>query len=498
MMNKDFAEALSNAIDRIQNKSYTENGALGYKTTRNAILDMNFKVASYRNRSDKEILQDFYEAMNCDLKLAVTWAFYARDVRQGLGERRLFKVIVKDLAQNHTDIVEKLIPVIAEYGRYDDLLCLLDTPVKKVVAKHLLDQLAIDMRKQLEKKPISLLAKWMPSINTSSKKSRELAEMLANTWGISPRTYRKMLSGLRSYLKIVERDMSANSWDKIDYEAVPSKANLIYKNAFLKHDEERRREYLGRVSSGEARINSKAAFPHEIIKSYTSQDRVNAYDATLEAMWKALPNFDIENTIVVADGSGSMTWMTNPAMPLDIANGLAIYCAERCKGAFKNTYITFSDNPKLVHLNVESLHDKIQIALQHSECSSTNIEKVFKLILSTAIENNMKQEDLPKNVLIISDMEFNQGAYGYQTLFTSIANMYNAHGYKLPKLIFWNVASRTNTIPMTQNENGVILVSGFSVNILNMVMNDKMDPWEALKETLLSKRYDAIRYAFES
>jgi hypothetical protein len=232
--------------------------------------------------------------------------------------------------------------------------------------------------------------------------------------------------------------------------------------------------------------------------------RLKSYDATLEGLWKALPDTvkGAENTIVVADGSGSMTCNVGgntSVTALDVANALAIYFAERASGEFKDKYITFSSRPQLVDFsNAKTLRDKLQIALSHNEVADTNIEATFDLILQTAVNNHMSQEDIPKNVLIISDMEFNS-AVGWhrptETLFTTIAKKYAAAGYKLPRLVFWNVNSRTGTIPVKENDLGVALVSGFSVNIVNMVMSNKLDPYECLLDVLNTERYQPVENA---
>jgi hypothetical protein len=305
--------------------------------------------------------------------------------------------------------------------------------------------------------------------------------------------------------------MCSNEWDKIKYENVPSRANLNYNNAFLRHDEARRREFLGQVEKGEKKIHAGKLYPHDIVHKYKGEgwnnDTVKPFDTTLEQLWKALPQKEIANTLVVADGSGSMTstiGKTN-VTALDVANALAIYFAEHNKGEFNNTCITFSENPQLVRFNkTASLHDKIAAALTYSEVANTNIEKVFGLILKTAINKHLSQEEMPKNILIISDMEFDGCAVSGETttrwnyerpsekLFKVIEKYYAQYGYKLPKLIFWNVASRTGTIPMKENDLGVALVSGFSTNIAEMVMNDKLDPLEILLDKLNTPRYEKI------
>lgn len=367
---------------------------------------------------------------------------------------------------------------------------------------------------------ISLLAKWMCSENASSAQTKKNAKILKEGLGLSSKEYRRMLSEMRKYLDVVEVKMSDKNWSEIKYEAVPSRANLIYNNAFLRNDEARRREYLSQLEKGETKINASTLFPHDIVHKYCDgSQRVKPKDAAIEAMWKALPDAvqGCGNTIVVADGSGSMTSCVDNnsrVTALEVANALAIYFAERSSGQFKDNYITFSERPQLVHLGAgNSLRDKLKIAHMHNEVANTNIEAVFNLILDTAIENKMSQDDLPKNILIISDMEFDSCAscnatrkdrWGYtsrvapdQKLFDVIAKKYARAGYKIPRLVFWNVNSRTGTIPAKENELGVALVSGFSVNIAKMVMSGQTDPFECLLETLNSERYAPVEAALK-
>ena len=326
-----------------------------------------------------------------------------------------------------------------------------------------------------------------------------------------------MLSALRKYIDVTERKMSANKWEEINYEAVPSRANLNYNSAFLRHDEERRREYLDKVNNGEAKINSSVLFPHDIVHKYMDRGwglHLNSNkDSALEAMWKSLPNTvkDGESTIVVADGSGSMLDCIGKTQitAWEVAHALAIYFAERLPKPYKNQYITFSSRPQLVNLGgADSLHGKLKLACEHDECSNTNIEAVFKLILQTAVQNHLSQSELPKNILVVSDMEFDKASDGRGrwngnfnspsvALFDEIAELYRAYGYQLPRLVFWNVNSRTGTIPVKENELGVALVSGFSPNVAKMVMSGKLDPMDALMEALNVPRYDAVREALK-
>lgn len=519
----NFMNAIQNTIN--DEKSVTENGAVGYRTTGKELLDLNFSVASLRSMSDEEVVQRFKKAFCEDKILAMKWLFFARDVRQGLGERRLFRVVLADLVKSNPEMVIPVINLIPEYGRYDDLWCLLDDErAFKSVSVLVMKQLTEDMTNMSNGKPISLLAKWMPSINSSSAKTKAYGKKLCKEFQISEREYRKALSKLRKYLDVVEVKMSSKNWSEIKYETVPSRANLIYNDAFLRNDEERRREFLDRLEKGETKLNASTLFPHDVVHKYLNGDslwNLSSKDTTIESLWKALPDTvnGCGNTIVVADGSGSMTCRVDnnsKVTALEVANALAIYFAEHSSGQFKDKYITFSERPQIVDFsNCDSLHAKLQKALTYNEVANTNIEAVFDLILTSAVNNNMSQEDLPANILIISDMEFDGAAcggailrgrdywgreyYDYaevdQTLFDTIAKKYTDAGYKMPRLIFWNVNSRTGTIPVKENDLGVALVSGFSTNVAKMVMSGKTDPLECLLETLGSERYDPVEEA---
>lgn len=493
-----FIDAITNELNN--ETQLTENGAIGLRTTGKKLLDLNFAVASLRRASETEIINKFMDAYWENPILAIKWLFYCRDVREGLGERRFFRTVFKQLAQDKPEVARKVAQFIPTFGRYDDMWNLLDTDLSANVIEMIGWQLANDTLNMKEGKPISLLAKWLKSENCSSAESKRLAKIIRIGIGKSSKEYRKMLSQMRKYIDVVERKMSAKEWSAINYETVPSRANLIYNNAFLRNDEERRREYLGKLEKGEVKINAGTLYPHDIVHKY---GRSYGVDATLEGLWKALPDTvkGCGNTIVVADGSGSMTCNVGGntgVTALDVANALAIYFAERSSGEFKDKYITFSHRPQLVDFsNAKTLRDKLRIALSHSEIADTNIEATFDLILRTAVNNKMSQEDMPKNILIISDMEFNSACYDRpnETLFTAIAKKYATYGYKLPRLIFFNVNSRTNTIPVKENDLGVVLVSGFSVNIINMIMSNKLDPYECLLEVLNTERYDAIENA---
>ena len=518
--------AMKAMADDLHNVSITENGAVGYKTTNKPLLDLNFNLASYRSKTANEILNDFNYAFVQDPVLAMQWLFYARDAREGAGERRFFREVIKSLAVYSPIHVIKVLHLIPEYGRYDDLWVLLEgvhASVTNEVLNLVRKQIKEDIAHLFKGESISLLAKWLPSANASSKQTKHYASIIRKAIGFSEKKYRNMLTSLRKHLNVVETKMSAKEWTDIDYEAVPAKANLVYNNAFLRNDEERRRNYLASLAKGEAKINASVLFPHEIVHKYTDP---NSYwctsfreeDSTLETLWKALPDTvrGCGSTLVVADGSGSMTSRVDKkssVCALEVANALAIYFAERASGPYKDNYITFSETPQFVDLSKgKTLRDKLVIASKHNEVANTNIEAVFDLILDTAITHSLPQGDLPENLLIISDMEFDRcavsgpvekerwGSYRCHgsvdtRLFETIKARYEAAGYKVPRLVFWNVCSRTSTIPVKENDLGVALVSGFSTNLVKMVMSNKTDPYECLLETLNGPRYAPVREA---
>lgn len=507
-MSTNFMSAVKNTLDGAP--SVTENGAVGYRTTGRTLLDLNFAVASLRSATEQDIANRFIKAFFEDKGVAMKWLFFARDIRGGLGERRLFRAAMLQMAKDHPDYIKAVIALVPEYGRWDDLWCLLDTTLADDVISLVAQQLHKDMADAQEKKSISLLAKWMPRRKSSSGQSRKYAAMMCSAMNMTEREYQHTLSNLCRYLVVVEQQMSSRQWDEIEYQRVPSRANLRYNSAFLRHDEDRRRAFLASVERGEAKINASTLFPHDIVHQYESK---NGTDATLEALWKALPDtvHGCGNTIVVADGSGSMRVRVGgtDVSALEVANALAIYFAERSSGQFKDNYITFSENPRLVDLSKgRNLREKLSIARRYNEVANTNIEAVFDLILDTAIRNRMSQEDLPQNILIISDMEFDGCAtcgsnsrYSYSvnrptvTLFDTIAKRYRDAGYQLPRLVFWNVNSRTGTIPVKENDLGVALVSGFSPNIAKMVMSGQLDPYQCLLETLNAERYQPVENA---
>ena len=497
---------IKDELEKQENHSMTENGAIGYKSAGSALVDINYKVSSLRKSEEEEIANLFDLAFDENREYALKWLFFARDVREGLGERRLFRICYKRLADLDIDAFYKNLDFISEYGRWDDLVSLIGISQEsdKCIINIIQNQLDSDLANIKENKPISLLAKWLPSENASSASTKIMARRVISLLDMTARKYRLMLSELRAYSNVVEVKMCSNEWGEIDYEKVPSLANLKYKHAFLKHDEARRQKYLNSVERGESKINMAVATPVDVVSRYNNRFYgIREYDKTLELAWENLKDIMVEDTMVVADGSGSMCMtVSGKTMALDVANALAIYTSEHNSSVYKNCYITFSSRPQFVQFNEsDSLKTKLETARKHSEIANTNIEAVFDLILGMAIENNIPAEEMVKNVLIISDMEFDRAQRSWigdsipltKPLFEVIAKRYADAGYALPRLIFWNVNSRTQTIPLTENELGVALVSGFSQNVLKMVMSCRYDPYEVLIETITGERYAPIK-----
>lgn len=497
-----FMEQMQDTMDRASNISVTENGAIGYKTSGKALVDFNFAVSSMRKETEMKVLSSFKKVFEENPEVALRYIFFLRDVRGGLGERRTFRICFKWILDNHYAQVKHLLKLIPEFGRWDDLWYIMDENKKaeKEVAKIIVEQFYADIDGAISGQSISLLAKWLPSAKTRNKFKQSVLTKILSALGMERKEYSKKLSFLREYLQIVERKMSRNEWEKIDYEKVPSRANLIYNSAFLRHDESRRRNFLEAVNRGEKKINSSVVYPYEIVCRYGFNPLKTRDD--LEAMWKSLPDTvkGDNNTLVVCDGSGSMycTKVDGFAHCSDVANSLAVYFSEHASGEFKDKYITFSTRPKLVDLHgFNSLAGKLRVIYKQNEVANTNIEAVFDLILRTAIEHNMSQKDMPKNILVLSDMEFdsctqsNRGRLS-SALFDTISERYAEHGYKLPRLVFWNINSRTKIIPLKENSMGVALVSGFSINVMKMVLSGKLDPYEVILEAIYNKRYDCI------
>lgn len=493
-------------------KTTTTNGAISYKTTGSALLDLNNSVPLLRNKAIEylssgnlialdTIYSLFKKSIQEDANYTIKWLMYLRDINGGLGERSSYRLILTEIANNVPELIFALLQTkqLQVLGRFDDLVYVWDTTTNKSSKDYILSclkyQLSEDILHDKKGESVSLLAKWLPSENTTSRKTRQLATRFRKALEMSSKSYRRVLSTLRKNIDVVERKMSSNQWGEINYQGVTSKANLIYRNAFMKHDEERRTKYLEDLSNGDVKINAGKMYLYDITSKYSNMLHRGVVDDTLEALWNAqeVPK-DYNDILVVRDGSGSMTTSAfgTSVSVLDIADALTIYTSQHNKSEYyKDKFITFSSSPKVVDLSgCSTLYTKLSRLKDYDDWSTTNVERVFDLILETSVKNKVDAKDLPSTVLVVSDMQFNSAMgtnFNNDTLFEKIANKFEAHGYKLPKLVFWNVASYNDTVPLQKNDNGLVIMSGFSKNNIDMILHDNLDPLEVLKAELDSK-----------
>lgn len=478
-------------LKREANMTYTENGAVTCRSTGRDCLDLFATIGALRRESEQEITARFLRAYAEDPDLAMKILFYGRDVRGGLGERRVFRILLRWLAVSKPESVVRNLPYVAEYGRWDDVLVLLDTPCRAEALALLKQQFDADLAALSSDGDVSLLGKWLPSVNASNDETIRAAKQIANAFGLSDRDYRKTLTKLRAQIRILENNLRERDYT-FDYSKQPSKAMFKYRKAFLRNDAERYGAFMQRVSTGEVKLNTGALYPYEIIEKAFHCD--DAERLSLDATWRALADYtQDENALVVADGSGSMYWGGKP-MPAAVAQSLAIYFAEHNRGAFRNHFITFSMNPRLVEIKGRDIVDKARYCETFNECANTNIQKVFELVLNAAVRNRVAQKDLPSTIYIISDMEFDSCAAGASlTNFEYAAKLFRQAGYRLPNVVFWNVSSRNQQQPITTNEQGVALVSGCSPRIFSMVMEGSLDPFTFMLSVIDTERYAPIR-----
>lgn len=475
------------------NLTHTENGAVTYQSTQSECLDLFATIGALRRESDEEITNRFLRAYAENADLAMKTLFFARDVRGGIGERRVFRTILKWLAHNEPQSVEKNIPYIAEYGRYDDLLALMGTKCERVVLAYIKKQLETDCKALEAGESVSLLAKWLPSVNASNEDAIRQAKHIARALGMNDAQYRKTLSALRAKISIIENNLREKDYT-FDYSKQPSKAMLKYRKAFLRNDGDRYDAFVSRVAEGTEQLHTGALMPYEIIHSFfvnggVSDEERKAIDAT----WNAQEDFtDGENALVVIDGSGSMYGGSGP-IPATVALSLGIYYAEQNTGAFHNHFITFSENPRLVEIKGKDIFEKVRYCHQFNEVANTNIQRVFELVLKAAVKNHVPQEEMPSKIFIISDMEFDYCTEDCSlTNFEYAQKLFSEHGYQLPDLVFWNVSSRNRQQPVSVNDQGVALVSGCNARIFSMLKSGILSPYAVMMDVLGSERYAAI------
>ena len=474
------------------NFARTENGAVTYATTFSDCLDLFATIGALRREDEAEIITRFDRAWAEDADLAMKTMFFARDVRGGLGERRVFRVLLRHIGNTYTGSAAKNVEYVAEYGRYDDLLTLIGTRCTAKAVAYIKERFDADMSALDSGKPVSLLGKWLPSVNATNKDTVIMGKCIARAMGMNDKQYRQSLSRLRSAIAIIENNLRERDYS-FDYSKQPSKAMFKYRKAFARNDGERYAAYLQAVSRGEVKLNVSTLLPYAIIEPVLNGNLTETEKRSIDAAWNAQEDFtNGENALVVVDGSGSMYCGTSP-LPVNVAVSLGIYFAERNRGAFQNHFITFSQKPRLVEIKGADIAERANYCYGFNEVANTDLQKVFELILRTAVRNSLPQGELPATLYIISDMEFdscinNAGA----TNFENAKILFADHGYELPRVVFWNVASRNRQQPVTMNEQGVALVSGASPRVFSMIKSGVLSPIAFMLETLQAKRYERI------
>lgn len=487
-------------LTNMTNYKRTENGALAHKTTTSAVLDMFAFGGAYRKRSDADCIVLFKNAFEENSALALKCLFYLRDIRGGQGERRFFRVCFKWLAQNYPEVVKRNLVNISEYGRWDDVIyTCVGTPVETAALTMVKHQLALDVTC----KTPSLLAKWLPSENASAKETKKMGAVVRAFMHMSHKDYRKVLSELRSRINIVEKLMSQNRWDEIEFDKLPSKAGIVYKNAFARRDILAKR-YETFAKDKTTKVNAAALYPYEIVAKAVAADSWNhkASDvdrAMIEKYWENqldVLNGEDLSMMCVCDTSASMRGVDAMA-PINVAIGLSMYAAERAGGAFKNHYISFSRTPRLVKIEGVDFVDKVQRIYRTNVCENTDLVAVFGLLKQIALRS--KREDIPKTIVVISDMEIDRGTEGYgydrwtkgniSTEMEKVRQEWARAGLVLPRLVYWNVDARDNTI-LDLGPN-VSYVSGASPSIFKQVVTGKTG-YDLMLEVLNSERYNAV------
>jgi hypothetical protein len=471
-----------------QDDVQTENGMATNSSSLDSVVDLFYNIGAMRGQDKERLISNFSLAFNQDPNRAMKILFWARDVRGGAGERQIFRGIMTYLADAHTDALRKNLHLVPEFGRWDDLLVLEGTK---------LQQDAFDLiQKALLEDGSGLCAKWMPRKGVTAAKLR-------NHMGLSPKLYRKLLVGLTD---VVEQLMCAKRWQDIDFSKLPSVASARYQKAFWKNAKESYETYIGKLQSGEAKINAGAVYPYDVTKSLKSGNKEVAIE-----QWKALPNYmegADEMILPMVDVSGSMGSAAgnNPNITcMDVAISLGLYISERNEGPFKDAFLTFSAKPELQVLN-GSLSDRF-IQLRRSKWGmNTNIEAAFKQVLDQAVKHGVAADQMPDKILILSDMQFDQatrsGGGWYRnedvsdwnpTAQQMIEKMYADAGYKAPKIVYWNIQSRNGDVPVAFDKMGTALISGFSPAIMTSVLGaDEFTPVAIMDKTIMSERYSQV------
>ena len=481
----------------------TENGAIAHSSTGSDLYDLFAFGGAYRNRTVEDCLTLFVKAFNENPTYAMKCLFYLRDVRGGQGERRFFREVVKYLAIHQPEVMKRNLQYIPEFGRWDDLYMFVDTPLMMDAFALIKKQLALDV----QCKTPSLLAKWLKSENTSSDESRMLGNLTRMYLKMSHKQYRKTLSILRERINVLERLMSAGRWDEIEFDKIPSKAGLVYKNAFARRDVIKAK-YEAFAKDTSTKVNAATLYPYEVVRKALNNFAYNGRwlstdtdRAMINKYWDNLADYfngATLNALAVVDTSGSMTCTYGgDVRPIDVAISLGLYCAQKAQGPFHNHYISFASRPQMIDTTAPDFCQAVYNIYRTNLVDNTNLEAAFGLLLNTAITHHTPQSELPETLIIISDMEIDEARYGWgRTLETPEATMetikrsWAAAGYKCPKLVYWNVNARNNTI--LDKSADVSYVSGCSPVIFEQIMKGKTG-YDLMMDKLNDERYSCIK-----
>lgn len=479
-------------LRREGNFTRTENGAVALSATGDACLDLFATVGALREADESRVQTLFAEAYRENPLFAVKIVFYARDIREGLGERKTFRALLRYMAEKHPEALTGNLDLIGVFGRYDDLYCLMGTPLEDAMWAVMKEQFEEDIRNLHQGNAVSLLAKWIKTADASSENTRRLGILTARKLGYPVYNFKRMVRSLRKRIGVVEALMSANRWEEIKYSSVPSRAMMIYRNAFWKHDGERFQAYIDRAAAGREKINAGVLYPYDIVEKFLNGGRQGAEDArVLEAQWSQLPDYVEKgtNAIVMADVSGSMM-----GRPMATSIGLGIYFAERNEGAYHNMFMTFSGEPEVVLLKGETLEQKIHHMSKAAWGMNTDLKAAFDRVLEIALDHHVPWEEMPKALIVISDMEIDYCGNKDWSFYDKMAARFKKHGYDIPNIIFWNVNSRHDVFHADAGRKGVQLCSGQSVTVFKQLMGCiGCTPIEMMEKVINSERYDCIR-----
>jgi hypothetical protein len=464
------------------NDTLTTNGMLTNSTTSNHCVDLFFSIGALRGKNNQDtLMNNFIKAYNENKLIALKILFWVRDVREGAGERQIFKDIITYLANNDLNTLTNNIHLISEYGRWDDILPLLDTKAKDNV---------LTLIKEALKAKDGLCAKWLPRPNVNNKDKKRWANEIRKSLVLSPKQYRILLSDLSN---TVEQLMCSNNWGSIEYKKVPSKAMSDYMSAFSKHDKERFSAFINDVKTGKTTIKAGVVYPYDIIKNMRYGNKDGA-----DVQWNSLPNYmegSKKRLLPIVDVSGSMSCSAGDSKSitcLDVAVSLGLYISERNEGLFKDGFVTFSTSPRLEILK-GTLSERYMQMNSSNWSMSTNLEAVFNLVLNSAINNQVSVDEMPDTLVILSDMQFNQGVKYNTSAQEMIERMYNDAGYKMPSVIYWNLNGRNNNFPVKYDKSGVCLVSGFSPTLLKNILGDvDYSPEKIMLDIVNSDRYSKV------